>query len=482
MRKPSKPSEAWVMFHRLGPALLVIAFVACSGREARPRLWVLVSIDTLRADHLGLYGYERPTSPALDALAQESTVFEDAMSSSPWTLPAHATLLTGLYPSRHGLTSHERYLSSSLETLPQLFSRAGFRTAAVVNSNNLSSLFGLDRGFQKYRYVEEIASRRDPSSEITDQAIEWVREAGENPLFLFLHYYDVHSDYASLPEYEAEFLRPYEGIADGTTAQLAAHREGKASLSAADASNLIDRYDAGIRQMDAEIGRFVGFLRGGSPQPERSASEASRGARAVGVGPPGTDNSLWEKTLFVLTSDHGEEFFEHGGVLHGQTQYQEVIRVPLLVKGPGIPEGRHVSTPVSLVDIAPTLLSRAGVEAPQGLDGVDLTPLLSGDERPVAERYLFSEADHNNVEHDITRAVRYRSFKLHFNRLSREYRLYDLARDPAEATNIYDGEKNAAAALSERLDRFLSSERAEAPTRTLTQEEIEKLRSLGYLR
>jgi arylsulfatase A-like enzyme len=383
-------------------------------------------------------------------------VFDDAMSSSPWTLPAHASLLTGLYPRRHGLTSHDRYLASSLATLPQLFSKAGYRTAAVVNSHNLAPEFGLDRGFERYRYVEERVSRKEPSVEITDQAMEWVREAGSQPLFLFLHYYDVHSDYVSLPDYEAAFLRPYDGAADGSTAQLAAHREGKIALSASDAPNLIDRYDAGIFQMDAEIGRFLGFLR---------------------------QERLWEETLFVLTSDHGEEFFEHGGVLHGQTQYQEVIRVPLLIKGPGIPADTRVASPVSLVDIVPTLAARAGLEAPPGIDGIDLSPLLEGlPEKTLDDRYLFSEADHNNVEHDITRSVRYRTFKLHFNRLSREYRLYDLSRDPAELEYVAPGEKDALAALTGRLDRFLASEKVEAPMRTLSEEEIEKLRSLGYLR
>jgi arylsulfatase A-like enzyme len=439
------------MFRRFC-ATALLSLASCRGEE-RPRLVVLVSIDTLRADHLGLYGYDRGTSPHLDRLAAESTVFDEAMSSSPWTLPAHATLLTGLYPSRHGLNSHERYLESSLTTLPQLFSKAGYRTAAIVNSHNLAPEFGLDRGFEQYRYVEERVDRREPSAEITDQAIEWVRKASGKPLFLFLHYYDVHSDYVSLPEHEEAFLRPYGGIADGSTTQLAAHREGKVPLSASDAPNLIDRYDAGIRQMDEEIGRLLAFVR---------------------------DEGYWENTLLVLTSDHGEEFFEHGGVLHGQTQYQEVIRVPLLIKGPGIPKARRVPNPVSLVDIVPTLAARAALAAPEGIDGLDVSPLWTGE--GLDDRYLFSEADHNNVEHDITRAVRYRGFKLHFNRLSGEYRLYDLARDPEEREDVAGGEEDVLASLTGRLDRFLASEKLEAPVRALSEEEIEKLRSLGYLR
>jgi arylsulfatase A-like enzyme len=134
------------------------------------------------------------------------------------------------------------------------------------------------------------------------------------------------------------------------------------------------------------------------------------------------------------------------------------------------------------VDIAPTLLGRAGIAVPEGLDGLDVARLWSEGDRELEGRYLFSEADHNNVEHDITRSVRDRSFKLHFNRLSREYRLYDLARDPGEQTDLSPGRDEAFTALSERLERFLANERAEAPVRSLSQEEIEKLRSLGYLR
>jgi arylsulfatase A-like enzyme len=283
----------------------------------------------------------------------------------------------------------------------------------------------------------------------------WVREAKGRALFLFLHYYDVHSDYASRPEHEAEFLRPYEGIADGTTTQLAAFREGRIALSAADAPNLVDRYDAGIRQMDAELGRFFDFLRA---------------------------EGLWEEAIVVITSDHGEEFLEHGGVLHGQTQYQEVLRIPLLMKDGRVPKGKRVRIPVSLVDIAPTLLARTGVAAPSELDGADLAPLCVDEGRDLADRYLFSEADHNNVEHNITRSVRHRNFKLHFNRLSREYRLFDLERDPAEERDLSASQANAVAALSERLEAFMARKGVEAPVRALSEEEIEKLRSLGYLR
>jgi len=240
----------------LGVTLAVVTLAAAAWiamvarRPTTPRLFVLVSIDTLRPDHLGCYGYPRPTSPHLDALAAESVVFDDVTSPAPWTLPAHASLLTGLYPSHHTLKTPERMLPASVATLADLFASAGFVTAAVVNSLYLSPRSGLEHGFNHYLYVEERADQREPSTRITDQAIAWLREYGGAPLFLFVHYYDVHGDYRSLPQYEALFVRAYTGRADGSTAQLLAARRGDIVLDARDAAHLVDLYDAGVRQID----------------------------------------------------------------------------------------------------------------------------------------------------------------------------------------------------------------------------------------
>jgi len=276
------------------------------------------------------------------------------------------------------------------------------------------------------------------------------RYAGRK-LFLFVHYYDVHSDYRSRPEYERQFVRPYAGRADGTTDQLTAYREGKVALDAGDAPHLVDLYDAGIRQMDAELSRLFVALATGDP------------------------------TLLVVTSDHGEEFLERGGVLHGRTQFQEVVRVPLILRGPGLPAGRRLATPASLIDVMPTLLAAAGAPPPASLDGVDLSPCWRTGE-PPRDRHLFGEADHNNEEPDITRAVRHGPHKLHFNRLTRDVALFDLAADPGERADVAAQRLEVVAGLRAHLDRFLQV-RPEATTPVqLTPEERERLRSLGYLR
>jgi arylsulfatase A-like enzyme len=364
-------------------------------------------------------------------------------------------LLTGLYPSRHGLKSHERYLPSRIPTLASLLSERGWVTAAAVNSHNLSPNFGLDRGFQFYLYVEETADQIEPTTGVTDQAISWLSRPGDKPLFLFMHYYDVHTDYRSLPRYEQDFVTSYEGEADGSTSQLIAFREGRIALDEKDAPHLVNLYDAGIRQMDDELERFFSFLK---------------------------ESGIWDQCLLIVTSDHGEEFFERGDFLHGRTQFQEVIRVPLIITGPGVSGPKRIPAPVSLVDIVPTVLRSAEIAPPVDMDGIDLSSYWTKDGTVSDNRILFGEADHNNEELDITRSVRSQNFKLHYNRLTQVLALYDLDRDPAERTDVQSAHPAETEKLMSELRSFMEAEGIEAPTRVLSPEEIEKLRSLGYIR
>jgi arylsulfatase A-like enzyme len=443
---------------RLAVALgLIVGALAPEPRGASPGIArvILISVDTLRADHVGAYGYTRSTTPAIDALAASGVLFQNVSTPSPWTYPAHASLFTGLYPGRHGLKNLDRLLPSSLPTLATLLGRAGWTTASVVNSTLLGPRFGLDRGFREFFYVEQVPAQRAPTARVVDQALEWAKRYRDRKLFLFVHTSDVGSDYASLPKWERQFSRPYAGRADGTTAQLSAVLLGKLTLNDADARHLVDLYDAGIRQTDAEIGRLL------------------EGLRASG---------LLEGSLILLTSDHGEEFLEHGGVLHGRTQFEEVVRVPLIVAGPGVGKGSRVPVPVSLVDVMPTLLATLGVTAPEALDGEDLTPLFSGRAAPRVEgRFLFGEADHNNQQLDITRAVRHGADKMHFDRATQRASLYDLDADPAELRDLAAQRPEVVRELRQHIDRFMRIQPLVGETITLTPAEIEKLRSLGYI-
>jgi len=447
----------------IGAVLCAAMLSACggSGSERPPNL-ILISIDTLRPDRLGCYGHDRDTSPAMDELATGGARFADVTASSPWTLPSHASLLTGMYPSRHGVKSHLHRLHGEIPTLAELLAARGFHTMAVVNYQNLTSRFGFDRGFESFSYVSEFSDTRDPNrtiqnrgEEIVDQALAWLEDRDDRPFFLFLHFYDVHTDLTPAPRFRDMFVQPYAGPMNGTTEQLAMLRRAGISISEADVRHLFDLYDAEIRQLDEQIGRLVRYL---------------------------GDQGLREETLIVLTSDHGEEFQEHGSLLHGRTYYQEVIAIPLLLNGPGVPAGLTVPEPVHLVDVAPTMLGLLGLPAPSNGDGVDLSVYWHAPETAPRGRFLFAEADHNNERPDMQRMLRVGSNKLLYNRFSGKTELYDLSADAEERNDLAAMQESQLTALRKRIEAFMAADRPGPAVAPPTPEEIENLGKLGYVR
>ena len=458
---------------------IAVLATACMGREARASSGnnlIVISIDTLRADMLSCYGYDRPTSPAIDGVAQEGVLFEDVSATSPWTLPSHASIFTGLYPNRHGVKSRRQSLPDNVVTLAQLFSNHGFATSAIVNFPYLGERYGLQRGFQHFEYLKPTARLRRPSR-IRQHAEEWLSAHSKEPFFLFVHFFDVHSSYRSLRKWEKQFVRPSKSYADGSSGQLMRFRSGKYSMSDLDAPHLIDLYVAGIRQIDRQISKLLEFL---------------------------DSKQLTEHTVVVITSDHGEEFFEHGSVLHGRTQFREVLSVPLILRGPGIPPGRRISEPVSLVDIAPTLVSLFGLRTDVSFDGVDLGPYWNeqnGNEQNGKEqkrkeqngkeqkaeakpdRFLFGEAAaHKMGRDDITRSVRFGRYKLILNEETSEAHLYDLETDPAETVDISQGASKIFELLMKRLGDFMNVEAIEGEELPpITSEEARLLKAMGYV-
>ena len=289
---------------------------------------------------------------------------------------------------------------------------------------------------------------------MVDRSLDWLENRGEGRFFLLVHDYDVHSSYGALPRYHDLLVRPYEGFVDGSAAQLRSVRKGEMSLGPDDLRHLIDLYVAGIRQLDDEFGRLI------------------QGLKDLGV---------YRDTLVVVVSDHGEEFLEHGGVLHGRTQYEEMLRIPMIMRGPGLPAGLRVRSPVSLVDVFPTALSLLGLPGTDELDGMDLGPSLRSGEQPPPERLLFGEADHNNSEDDITRSVRQGRFKLHYNRLDQSMQLYDLESDPGENRDLRRELPEVAERLMGELRAFTAKSVEGQAIEELSTTELEQLRELGYL-
>lgn len=477
--------------------------------EPPTRLIILISIDTLRPDHLGLYGHDRLTSPNLDLFSLEGTVFEDASSVAPWTLPAHASMLTGLYPLSHGLVEPTRRLPDTVPTLAGLLTEGGWNTGAIVNSTwLLRKNYEITRDFNQFVYVQENYEQVLPTRIITDKAIQWIDDARGSNLFLFLHYYDVHSDYTSLPKFEKLLVSPYSGKVDGTTWQLnvasmpdsyiescqadydekrCRFGDGEGSHSVdtsvkklvfeeADLKYLKELYDAGIRQFDAELGRLLRFLE---------------------------YDGLMENAKVIITSDHGEEFSDHGRFYHVLTTYQEVLRVPLIVRGAGIAEGRRVPLPVSIVDLVPTILGWAGIPLSRDFEGEDLGPLFETQENEEAvlkletrlqERFQYGEAS-GGIQWEKTApgvmptfsSVRQGRFKL-VHQVGKsgdtEAALYDLSEDPGERIDISSQKSDVTAALRAEVEKRAALFQAEPSSENqieLDPDEANRLRALGYM-
>ncbi len=437
----------------LGSGFVAVALLAgCDSTgpaPTQPPNVLLISVDTLRPDDLGLHGFEGETSPFIDSLGAGGVVFENATSTAAWTSPAHASLFSGLFPTHHGVRSFARGVPRRYGTLASLLKEQGYATAAVFN---LRALRALKRGFDWF-WVEPHAQDEGAVADVVaDRGLGWLASA-PRPWFLFLHFYDVHSDYRPAPRYARRFVEPYDGPATGDTLQLRAFRLGELELGPGDVRHLRNLYRAGIRQFDDD-------LRGVFSRLEE----------------PGH----LEDTLVVLTSDHGEEFFDHGSVLHGRTLHQELVRVPLIFHGPGIPAGVRVEEPVSLVDLLPTLLSLVGAPLPPGIDGVDVSGLWK--KGGPTGRVLVSEADHwiDNKSGNFRRALRRGSWTLHYDADTESFALYDLRRDPTEQRNVAAQHPELVAELRAELRPYIPRTRPE-PQPEPPEDLVEALRGLGYV-
>ncbi len=468
-------------FFQLASVLVaLLAVTSCGAGGGAAKNVILISIDTLRPDHLGCYGYERPTSPTLDNIAADGIVFEDCSSTAPWTLPGHASMLTGLYPSTHGVKDHTRTLGD-IPSLATFLKGAGFKTMAIVNSHNIATeRYGLTKDFDSFEYVleqEQIPGKlnaqglpalgignRGPA--ITRKALRVLeghqKEAGETPFFLFLHYYDVHTDFTPAPKYKQMFVEPYDGPLTGNTQQLVGYRVRGETITDDDARFLRQMYDAEIRQLDDILAGLFSYL---------------------------DDRGLRENTLVVITSDHGEEYGEHGGVLHGRSQYQELLGIPLIMRGPSIPPGSTHSGGVSLVDVVPTILKMTGVRTEAEFDGLDLTLAWLNPDKLNAPRYIFGEADHNNwIEAggkrakyaDVAWMIRLANDKLHFNEITKRYELYNIESDPGEQNDISQQERDKLEFLKSELNDYMRNEGTGNRITPPGEAEMQKLRELGY--
>lgn len=391
------------------------------GDPSRPDV-ILLSIDTLRADHLGAWGYERDTSPFLDALAAEGTRFASAWSPSPWTLPSHTTLLTGRLPAHHGTIEDHVLIPKQIPLVQEAFQAAGYGTGASVSTLFVSSRFGFERGFDFFHDFDIRDPRANNAATIDAEhvfawALDWAQQQPENkPLFLFLHVYDAHYAYNAPEPWNSRFDRPPR-VGDAVYKNYFAYKHRP--LSDEQMAHQVAQYDEEIAYVDDTFRKLVEKWRAERPN-----------------------------VVIAVTSDHGEEFGERGSWGHAHTLFPEQLHIPLIVAGPGV-RAQVIEDRAGLEDVAPTLASLARVPFPSG-DGVDRAAQLRTGSAP-AQGHVSAVFAETSRFHTLRQRWHAAPWDLYLDLNDGERWLCDLSRDPGCTRNLWDDE----AARGEAMTRAL---------------------------
>lgn len=470
---------------------------------------ILVTIDALRADHLGVYGYPQARTPNIDAFAAQGVVFEQATSQAPWTFPSFASLFTSMYPSELNISVGNKHIAEMYKervddarvTLAEALQASGYDTQAIVTNPWLKPEFGFAQGFEGYLSVDEprvyhldllhnltvvqIARKVPPlygklslaytwitgnpgelqvwdvrADRVTQEAISWLRSDHPTPFFLWVHYID--------PHYPFDPPQDYRPSPDGVTLErldyLSSYNEeeiytGRARLRPEDKAAMVALYDGEIAYTDHYVGQLLDDI------------------DALG---------LRDDSIVILSADHGDEFWDHGGYEHGHSLYDELIHVPLIIRGPGmLSEPRRVAAGVQHLDLMPTLLDLIGRKPPAEAQGRSLLPLLSaGSSTADPGPYRFAEGLFLGEEQ---KAIRGNGYALIYRPFSNTFELYDLVQDPGEQNNLAASNPAMVESLYSDLKDWLlaARERGMALPRANTQDKVdagavERLRSGGY--
>jgi len=438
-------------------------------RPSTPRPNVLIYlVDTLRADHLGLYGYPRPTSPRIDAFGADATVFRDAQAQTSWTRTAVASILTGLLPQSHGVRDRADALAPPVATLAEILAAAGYRTAGIITNGNVEPAFGTGQGFELYDYLSESKERvefHQLSDRLNEAAFAWLESwratpaPDRAPFFLYLHATDPHAPYTPPEPFRSRFapgVDPERGHLDRVHAISA----GSEPAPPGTAEAWRQLYDGEVAWNDHHFGELLDRL------------------KAL---------DLYDSTLIVLISDHGEEFYEHGGWEHGKTLYAEQLRIPLVIRLPGGGgAGREVADLADQIDVLPTILDHLGIEPPAPVDGRSLLPLLRGNSagtRPAEPSFAELRLDVKEIESAVAGGWKLILDDSEYQRAG-PVELFHVADDPGETRNLHPHHPLEEGFLAQQL-RALGIRRPEpafnADTAEIDEELKGRLEALGYL-
>jgi arylsulfatase A-like enzyme len=460
----------------------------------KPRGVILILADTLRRDHLDVYGYHRETAPEIRRLAEEGVRFEDCQSQASWTKPSVYSIVTSLVPTSHGVLEVMDRLPQSAETLAEVYRQAGYATFGMTSIYYLSSAFNFHQGFEELHEIDSLTHQPTSKSarEYVDRLIPWLERHQEGPFFVVLHVFDPHEPYKPYAPYDTmwadatkeqaqydDFFKIMGKVEDPVRRMLGWPTRQEIEAAGVDPDGYIqffrDWYDGSIRGMDAEIGRLMTYVR---------------------------NSPLADSTLVAFGSDHGEEFLEHDRVSHGHAVYGEQTNVPLILWQPGrLPHGAVVGETVRNLDILPTLLAASGMPQPAAAQGHSLLPMIEAFATTGTdpERHLPSMAEKNALKGPLgplprdleSRALVDEGWKLfrHAQPPNAEpyFELFDHRQDPLDSQNLAAEHPDIVQRLRAELEGWVAKAQREAlaaddqAAAEMDSEQLKKLRSLGYL-
>jgi arylsulfatase A-like enzyme len=470
------------------PATPGPAAAARPADTTRPNVLMII-VDTLRPDHLSLYGYSRETDPRIKAFAQKGMVFNRMHAQAPMTRPSVATLLSSLYPGVHRSNDVGDFLSQSITTLPEVLQEAGYTTFGISANANVSPTFGYTQGFDEFivwkqedpvrltllgrtaefvlgptrlaRILSERPTLIPEAQSITDTTLAWAKTQPKQPYFMYVHYIDPHYPYRPPAPYDRAFDHQKDAPKrrNGTVnPQTLVARDAQRDTVA----KTLDQYDGEILYTDHHVGRLLDGLR---------------------------DLGRLDNTIVIITADHGEEFFEHGQIGHGKSAYEEVLWIPFVMVWPGkIPAGSKTDQMVGLIDVMPTLLAAAGLDAPKLVQGTSFASLFAKPDAALPPRTLFAQVLQVGFSIDMARNDSYKFVQHPYGPKQGREEYYDLYQDPLERADLGTRPPLPAVALKKELKLFqdiiarASSLTQPEQVKKLDRDTERALRSLGYIK
>ena len=415
---------------------------------------ILISIDALRADHLGCYGYHRNTSPNIDRLASQGVLFKNAFSQANWTLPSHTSIFLSQYVWRHKADGDKERLGNSFTTLAEILRDRNYTTCAFVGGGIVSAKFGFDQGFEIFKDGIPGGRGRHEISSYINKLLSWLESVRNRKFFLFIHTYDVHSPYSPpVPYFDLYTKGSCAGEHLRTSRAILPELLDASKLTLEEIDYIMAVYAGGINYVDEQLGRVFEKL------------------NQLGID---------ENTLIIITADHGESFKEHGKLGHCGKPYIEEVHVPLIIKGPGIPKNRIYENFVQHIDIVPTILEILNIPQRKEMQGKSILPLMNNCE--IEEHFTTYSWGGSGAQGPVS--LRTRQWTYIMNRNGPD-ELYDRINDPKEQKNIIEKRPIIAQKLKEELEDFIvltSEGKSQVTEEVHIDEELkERLKSLGYL-